>query len=443
MADDGVSWSSTAGGGEYAARRVLVATGAMERPFPVAGWTLPGVMTAGAAQILLKTTGTVADDVVFVGCGPLLYLIVCQYLRAGVRVRAVLDTTDAANRGRALRHLSAARSAPSYLAKGLRLLAKIRHSGVPYHHNVSEIVLSGDDGLRRVNWRDRDGNHTLDCDHAFLHQGVIPNVNMTMATNCAHRWDEAQLCWRPVLDEHGRTSKAWLLVAGDGGGIAGARSAELSGEIAALAISADLGRLDASDHARKSAPLLAARRRDQLVRPFLDRLYRPADALRVPTEDDVVVCRCEEVRRRDLAAAIAEGCTGPNQLKSFTRAGMGPCQGRMCGNTVVEMISSLRGQTPAESAITASACRLSRSPLARSPDCNRSTREKHSHEQAETNRVRRRVSRGQSSVRRHQGLPQPAGRQQLLEVSRQRPEVAQAHMGERQGSDGTWRARSR
>jgi NADPH-dependent 2,4-dienoyl-CoA reductase/sulfur reductase-like enzyme len=348
LADDGVSWSSSAGGGDCAARRVLVATGAIERPFPVAGWTLPGVMTAGAAQILLKVTGTVADDAIFVGSGPLLYLIVWQYLRAGVRIRAILDTTDAANRGAALRNMPAALTTPAYLVKGLRMLARIRSSGVPHHRAVSEIAFSGDDRLRGVSWRDRNGHHTLDCEHAFVHQGVIPNVNMTMAANCAHRWDETQLCWRPVLDEHGRSSKAWLVVAGDGGGIAGARSAALSGEIAALAIAADLGPLERAEHARKSASLLAARRRDQAVRPFLDRLYRPAETLRSPTADDVMVCRCEEVRRRDLAAAIAEGCTGPNQLKAFTRAGMGPCQGRMCGNTVVETMAALRRQPPGD-----------------------------------------------------------------------------------------------
>jgi len=348
LAEDGVSWSSAAGGDECAARRVLVATGAIERPFPVTGWTLPGVMTAGAAQILLKVTGTVADDAVFVGSGPLLYLVVCQYLQAGVRIRAILDTTDAANRGVALRSLPAAFTAPAYLAKGVRMLATIRRSGIPHHRHVGEISFYGDDRLRRVSWRDRDGDHALDCEHAFLHQGVIPNVNMTMAANCAHRWDETQLCWRPELDDHGRTSKEWLMVAGDGGGIAGARTAALSGEIAALAIAADLGRLDRADHARKSVPLLAARRRDQAVRPFLDRLYRPADALRAPPDDDVIVCRCEEVRRRDLGAAIAEGCSGPNQLKAFTRAGMGPCQGRMCGNTVVETMAALHCQPPAE-----------------------------------------------------------------------------------------------
>jgi NADPH-dependent 2,4-dienoyl-CoA reductase/sulfur reductase-like enzyme len=348
IAEDGLSWASRSGGGECPARRVLVATGAMERPFPVEGWTLPGVMTAGAAQILLKSAGTVADDAVFIGCGPLLYLIVCQYLDAGVRIRAVLDTTNPANRSRALRHLPAALAAPSYLTKGLKLLGKIRRSGVPHHRNVRDTALAGTDRLQSVSWKDGSGSHKLDCEHAFLHQGVIPNANMTMAAGCRHVWDDVQLCWRPELDAHGRTSADWLAVAGDGGSIAGARSAALSGEIAALAIAADIGRIGATEHARLSAPLLAARRRELAVRPFLDALYRPADELRIPPKADIVVCRCEEVRRSAVDAAIAEGCAGPNQLKGFTRAGMGPCQGRMCGHTIVEMMATERATSPAE-----------------------------------------------------------------------------------------------
>jgi len=67
---------------------VLLCTGAMERPFPIPGWTLPGVLTAGAAQILLKGSGMApTQPVVLAGCGPLLYLLGWQYVRAVCRLR--------------------------------------------------------------------------------------------------------------------------------------------------------------------------------------------------------------------------------------------------------------------------------------------------------------------------------------------------------------------
>lgn len=348
IGEDGLSFTGPAGSAECASRRVLIATGAMERPFPVEGWTLPGVMTAGAAQILLKLSGAVADDAVFVGCGPLLYLVVSQYLKAGVRVAALLDTAEPRQRTVALRHLPAALTAPGYLAKGAGMLAAIRKAGVAVHRNVADLRFLGADRLTGVAWRDASGEHKLPCGQAFVHQGIVPVPNATMAARCAHEWDERQLCWRPAADSGGRTSLPWLSVAGDAGGIGGARSAALSGEIAALALALDLGRLSQADHERAAAPLLRARRRDLAIRPFLDTLYRPRDGLRMPRCDDVIVCRCEEVRRGALALAAAEGCPGPNQLKSFTRAGMGPCQGRLCGLTVTETMAELRGATPAQ-----------------------------------------------------------------------------------------------
>ncbi|WP_137045318.1 FAD-dependent oxidoreductase [Pseudolabrys sp. FHR47] len=344
IGEDGLSWSSPQGGGDCAARRVLVATGAMERPFPVEGWTLPGVMTAGAAQILIKTSGAVADDAVFIGCGPLLYLVVYQYLQAGVRVRALLDTAEPGNRIKAALHLPGAIAAPSYLVKGVKLLAAIRRAGIAVHRNVSSVALVGEGRLSAVRWTDASGSHELSCERAFLHQGIVPNANITMAARCAHRWNERQLSWQPVIDGSGRTNLDWLSIAGDLGGIGGARAAELSGEIAAVAIANDFGRGAGRDHA---APRLR-RARELLVRPFLDVLYRPRDGMRQPRLDDVIICRCEEVRRRDVAAAAAQGCPGPNQLKAFTRAGMGPCQGRLCGLTVGETLAGLREETPAQ-----------------------------------------------------------------------------------------------
>src|SRR5690606_5384203 len=80
--------------------------------------------------------------------------------------------------------------------------------------------------------------------------------------------------------------------------------------------------------------------------PFLDTLSRPRDGPRRPLDNAVVLCRCEEVRRGAVAQAVGAGCPGPNQLKSFTRAGMGPCPACRCGHTVTETRAGLRGSDP-------------------------------------------------------------------------------------------------
>jgi bacterioferritin-associated ferredoxin len=60
------------------------------------------------------------------------------------------------------------------------------------------------------------------------------------------------------------------------------------------------------------------------------------------------VCRCEEVTAGQIRETVALGVVGPNQMKSFLRCGMGPCQGRLCGLTVTEMIADARGVPPQE-----------------------------------------------------------------------------------------------
>lgn len=344
----GLSWHGAGESGECTPRRIILATGAMERPFPLEGWTLPGVMTAGAAQILLKTTGVAAEGAVFVGCGPLFYLVIHQYLQAGVPIQAVFDTGVAANRMPAARHLPAALAAPAYLVKGIKLLAALRRSGVPVHRGIEDIAFEGDGGLEAVRWRDAIGEHRLACGHAFIHQGVIPNVNAAMGTRCAHRWDERQLSWQPVTDASGRTDLDWLLIAGDAGSIGGAKSAAMSGEIVGLTAAFDLGLIASAELETLTTAIAAKRRRDLAVRPFLDTLYRPSEAHRRPAGDNIVLCRCEEVTRGMVVAAAAEGCPGPNQLKSFTRAGMGPCQGRLCGHTIAEIFAGATDRSPAD-----------------------------------------------------------------------------------------------
>ncbi len=325
------------------AKQIILATGALERPMPLPGWTLPGVMTAGAAQVMLKSAAAVAPDAVFAGSGPLLYLIVGQYLRAGAPVAALIDTTPRANAWRAAPLLPLALAAGDYLAKGLALMRDIRRAGVRVIRGVDRLAALGESRLSAVAYSRGGRRATIETEHLFLHQGVIANVNLAMATGCVHDWDARQLGWRPATDGWGRSSVDGVSIAGDGAGIGGAVTAELGGRLAALDAACRLGRIEAAERDSRAAPLHAARRRDRRIRPFLETLYRPADDLRMPLADDVIVCRCEEVTTGDIRAALALGCPGPNQLKAFTRCGMGPCQGRLCGPTVTELIAAERG----------------------------------------------------------------------------------------------------
>lgn len=326
------------------AREILLNVGAMERPFPIPGWQLPGVMTAGSAQVMLKNDGLVRDDAVFAGTGPLLYLIVAQYLRLGVRVRALVDTTPFANYRASMSELGGALADPGMLLKGVGLLHEIRKAGVPVHRFARDLRVRGDESVTGLQCRVGGQQIEIESDHVFLHQGVIPNLNLTRAIGLEHDWCPRQLCWKPRLDELGQSSVPGISVAGDASGIVGAEGAELTGRIAALNQLARLGLIELAERDRRAAPLQHKLRRLNRFRRFIDRLYRPLDEQRLPAADDTMVCRCEEQTLAQLRAGFEQGACGPNELKSLTRCGMGPCQGRQCGHTVSELLADWRGE---------------------------------------------------------------------------------------------------
>jgi len=173
---------------------------------------------------------------------------------------------------------------------------------------------------------------------------VVPNANLAMSVGVEHRWDDTQLCFSPRVDPNGGTSVPGVLIAGDGAGIGGGQVAAWRGVLAGLAV------VNAMLPGKKlPVEKLAHTAISQFNRgrKFLDALYRPAKAFRQPT-GDTIVCRCEEVTAREIEEAAVLGCPGPNQMKAFLRCGMGPCQGRLCGLTVTELIAKHRGVSAQE-----------------------------------------------------------------------------------------------
>ncbi len=330
------------------ASRVLLCAGAMERPFPIPGWTLPGVMTAGAAQILMKGSGLgPAAPVVLAGCGPLLYLLGWQYVRAGVRIAAIVDTTDASDYRRALRHGGGALAGWRYLKKGLMLMGALRKAGVTFYKGASGLRVLGQERASGLGFVCGKVSVEVQSPLVLLHHGIVPNTQFTWALRARHEWDDAQLCWSPATDCWGELDVPGIFVAGDGGGIGGANVAALQGQLAALAASAQLRKLSQGARDIVASPLREQIRKHLYIRPFLDALYRPKEVNRIPA-DDTIVCRCEEVTAGDVRNLVELGCSGPNEAKSFGRCGMGPCQGRQCGLTITEVIAKARGISPAQ-----------------------------------------------------------------------------------------------
>lgn len=327
-------------------RHALIATGAMERPFPVEGWTLPGVMTVGAAQIMLKSSATVpAGRFVLAGSGPLLWLFAWQCIMAGSPPAAMIDTTAKGNLIEAARYLFGFLISP-YVAKGVKLLQAVRRS-VPIVAAPDGLAIRQANAGLAIEARRGGASTSIAAEAAFLHQGVVPALALASAAGCTIEWNEAQAAFQPKADAEGRTSIAGISIAGDGATIGGAEVAALEGDRLGLRLAAELGgnpgaaRVDA---ARLEATLARYAR----GRPFLDALYKPAPHYRRGTPS-ALACRCEEVSCGQVSeTARTLQVVGPNQMKAFLRTGMGPCQGRYCGLTVSELIAEASGLPMAE-----------------------------------------------------------------------------------------------
>lgn len=342
-----VSYTQDGAGAQIAARRVLLATGALERPMPLPGWTLPGVMTAGAGQILLKQSGVLARRAVLVGSGPLLYLIAAQMIRAGVPPLAMVETQTRGDLIGAARHAGGALRGWRYLAKGLAMLTGIARARVPRFTGATGIAIEGAGRAEAVRFTSRGRAHRIACDTVFLHHGVVPNTQAARSLGIGHVWHAGQACFVPILDAWGGSEVPAVFIAGDGAGIGGATAAELAGGLAALKIAEELGRMTPAERDAQAAPLRAALTRERAARPFLDAAYPPCAEALAP-DDGTVICRCEEVTAGEIRGHARLGCLGPNQAKAYGRAGMGPCQGRYCGLTVTALLAEATGQTPDE-----------------------------------------------------------------------------------------------
>jgi NADPH-dependent 2,4-dienoyl-CoA reductase/sulfur reductase-like enzyme len=337
-----------AGSTSIRSKSIIVATGTYERVIPMPGWTLPGVIGLGAVTTLLKSQQALPGRrVVVAGCGPLLPLAAAGILKAGGTVVAVVDLNGPRD---FLRASPRALLRPDLAARGIAWMGRILRSRVPvlWRHAVTEVAGSEQVEAVRVSAVDTEGRPKGDvrsfaADALAIGHGLVPATEITRLLGAAHEHRPARGGWVAALDSDLRTSIRGLYVAGDGAGIAGAAAAELRGRLAGLAAARDLGALQSFDEETRG--LRRALRRAEGFGEGMSALMTMKSGLLDTVTADTVVCRCEDVTRREIDAALAQEAGDMNQLKAWTRCGMGPCQGRMCGDTVAGLMASRLGAT--------------------------------------------------------------------------------------------------
>lgn len=321
---------------------LILCTGATDRLMPLAGWQLAGTYSLGGAQIALKAQSVaIGHRVVFMGSGPLLYLVASQYVKAGANVAAVLDTSPFSKRLTALPKLLAR---PAVLLEGTRLLARLYAARVAVHFGVQPLQVLGDEqaGVSAVRVADARGKALqIDCDAVALGYHLRPETQLADLAGCQLRFDDVSGQWLLAVDDEGRTSVKGVYAAGDGAQIRGADAAEQAGRVAAMAVLQDLQQpVDAALlQTHKQSLALMDRFRVGLSEAFP---WPARQARALP--DDAIVCRCEMISAGELRSVVREkGACEVNRAKAFSRVGMGRCQGRYCAQGGAEVIAAEAG----------------------------------------------------------------------------------------------------
>ncbi len=334
---------------------MILATGAMDRVLPFEGWTLPGIYSLGGAQIALKHQGcAIGRSVVFAGTGPLLFLTAYQYAKAGAHVAAVINSGP---RFGALSQLAKLAIIPEALWQGMGYLAWLKRHKIRVLHGYRPIRAqaaapsdgdqqSGQPSDRRLGMLEfisESGDKLeVDCDAAAFGYGLKSETQLADLAGASFGFDVQNRQWLPLRDPYGRAQdRPGLYLAGDGAGILGAEAAELQGCLAAAAVLSDFGgSFDGFD------PNAALRRleRWQTFRTGLELAFPyPAEAA-AEIDDQVVLCRCEQVTAGDLRGITGVmGARDLNRAKALCRVGMGRCQGRLCGPAAAEIMAQLLG----------------------------------------------------------------------------------------------------
>jgi glycine/D-amino acid oxidase-like deaminating enzyme/bacterioferritin-associated ferredoxin len=329
-------------------RQLVLATGAFESVPVFPGWTMPGVMTTGAAQSLVRAYRVApGQKILIAGNGPLNLHLAYELVMGGIDVVAVAESGPRPFPRRMFAAIGALMSSPNLMLQGIGYLSVLRKHGVPtfYGHHISRA--EGDGRVRSGSiakiGRDKrllpGTEKQYEVDAVCVGYSLQPSNELARSLGCKHAV-VAPGFLAPVRDRTGQTDIAGVFVIGDGGVLGGANVAMAEGRLAAHAVLGNL--LDAgSKPDRRDRKLLRRHRRFQRS---LWSIYKAPEV--APASGDTPVCRCEMVTLDTIKSLIKSGVHEMGSIKRLSRAGMGPCQGRYCQKQIAMILAELTGNIP-------------------------------------------------------------------------------------------------
>ncbi len=332
---------------------IILATGAIEQVSAFPGWTLPGVMTAGGIQALLSRDGMLPGEKFLVaGTGPLLLAAALEIAEAGGEVAAVVEGSSASA---PLRNIHRFLWQMKRIREGWDYRQALEQHGIPFISSSAITAVRGSERVESVtvqeidaDWQPVAGTETdYAVDTVCMNFGFIAAIELARMIDCDIQHDPARGGWYVTHDAMMRTSCPGVYVAGQGAGIGGADLAQATGILAGLAVAADLSLGKSGDLSNQIQEARKAVDRARSVAAVLNSIYSPAPGLASIIQPDTTICRCEEILASEVDEAIAKDATTLNDIKRYTRCGMGACQGRIC-SPIVSMYLEHKTNNPPE-----------------------------------------------------------------------------------------------
>ena len=332
---------------------VLLATGAREKFVPFKGWTLPGVISTGASQILLKGSGVLpSKEIIIGGAGIFPYAVASEILMENGRVRAVLDQNRLSEKMAIGGGLLLEKSK---IGEGIRTMAKLILSRTPVKFGVKIVEARGQNSLEEVLTVkiDRSGRMLPGSETVYPAQclaigyGFVANIELAQLAGCRLKYDENAGGWMVQVTEDLETSVSGIFAAGEITGIGGATKSITEGKLAALAILLKLGKINSDIFLARLSQLKKKRKRHVRFGKYFNAQHKiPSEIIR-SIADETIVCRCEDITMGEIKTAVGNGCATADAVKKAVRTGMGICQGRTCAPVIYESIAAFK-ETPAD-----------------------------------------------------------------------------------------------
>ncbi len=324
---------------EWQSKSLIIATGTYEKIIPFEGWTIPGIIGLAACTVILKAHHFIpSKKIILAGNGPLLMLVAYYIIKFGGKIDAIVDTSSKIDWIKSTLSLM---TNPKNFRDGIKWVFKILLNRIPiYSNSTIEKAIEVDRGIKVILRNLKTGKtKNIISETIAIGHGLIPSTDITRLLRADHIYDEQKGGWIAKVDRFLRSSVSGVYLAGDGAGISGALAASDKGLLASSALLFDKKIITRNEFDHDTHKILKKLDKYDIFAKAISKLNSTPKKLIENIENGTVICRCEDITKAEILRAVDQGARDINQIKSWTRLGMGPCQGRTCQYSTSKIVA--------------------------------------------------------------------------------------------------------